>query len=83
MFFKLTAQKQTDYMNYHRDVLSAEELVINEKYSDALLIFEKVFDSYEYIFLRDYKVAAQLALFIEDETRAFNFMRLGISGGWN
>ena len=82
MFFKLAAQKQTDYMNYHRDIISAEELIINDKYLDALLIFEKVFDSYEYIFLRDYKVAAQLALFIKDETKAFNFIRLGISNGW-
>ena len=82
MFFKSAAQKQTDYINYHRDIISAEELIVNGKYSEALLVYEKVFDSYDYIFLRDYQVAAQLALFIKDETKAFNFIRSGISDGW-
>jgi hypothetical protein len=82
MLSELVAQKQTDYMNYHRDIINAEQLIIKEKYSDALLIFEKVFASYEFVFLKDYKVAAQLALFIEDEKRAFKFIRLGILDGW-
>jgi hypothetical protein len=80
-FFKLTAQKQTDYTNYHQDIISAEELIINGKYSDALQIFEEVFDKYDYIFLKDYKVAAQLALFTKDETKAFKFIKLGILDG--
>jgi hypothetical protein len=80
--FKLAAQKQTDYGNYYRDIISAEELIANSKYADALLVYEKVLDLYGYVFLRDYKVAAQLALFIKDETKAFNFIKLGISNGW-
>lgn len=78
----LLAQKQTDYINYHQAIINAEELILNEKYSEALLTFEKVFDSYDYVFLKDYKVAAQLALFIKEETKAFEFIRLGISDGW-
>lgn len=76
------AQKQTDYMQYHRNIGSAEKLISNRKYAEALAVFEKVFDSYEYIFLRDYKAATQLALFLKDEAKAFVFMRSGISGGW-
>jgi len=78
----LTAQKQTDYTNYHLDIVRAEELIADEKYSDALKIFEEVFDKYNYIFLKDYKVAAQLALFTKDETKTFKFIKLGISDGW-
>jgi hypothetical protein len=76
------AQKQTDYMQYHRDIGNAEKLLSHRKYAEALVVFEKVFDSYEYIFLRDYKVATQLALFLKDEAKAFGFMRSGISAGW-
>ena len=79
---KLAAQKQTDYMDYHRDIINAEELITKEKYPDALLIFKKVFASYEFIFLRDYKIAAQLAFFIKDDEKAFDYIRLGISDGW-
>jgi hypothetical protein len=81
-FFKLTAQKQTDYTNYHQDIIRAEELVIDGKYSDALQIFEELFAKYDYIFLKDYKVAAQLALFTKDETKAFKFIKQGILDGW-
>jgi hypothetical protein len=82
-FFKLTAQKQTDYKNYHQDIIHAEELIADEKYSDALQIFEDVFEEYNYIFLKDYKVAAQLALFTKDEAKAFKFIKLGILDGWS
>lgn len=76
------AQKLTDYMNYHRGIINAEELIIQNKYSEALLILENIFTSYDYIFLKDYKVATQLALYLGDEERAFNFLRLGILSGW-
>ncbi|HEY1871540.1 MAG TPA: hypothetical protein VGG71_10805 [Chitinophagaceae bacterium] len=81
-FFKLTAQKQTDYINYHQGIVHAEELITDGKYSDALQIFEEVFYKYNYIFLKDYKVAAQLALFTKDEAKAFKFIKLGILDGW-
>jgi len=81
-FFKLTAQKETDYTNYHQDIIRAEELIIHGKYSDALQIFEKVSDKYDYIFLKEYKVAAQLALFTKNDTKAFKFIKLGILDGW-
>jgi hypothetical protein len=81
-FFKLTAQKQTDYTNYHQDIIHAEALITQGKYSDALQIFEEVFNKYNYIFLKDYKVAAQLALFTKDEAKAFGFIKLGILDGW-
>jgi hypothetical protein len=81
-FSNLTAQKQTDYTNYHLDIIRAEELIADEKYSNALKIFEELFDKYNYVFLKDYKVAAQLALFTKDEAKAFKFIKLGISDGW-
>lgn len=81
-FFKLSAQKQRDYMNYHQRVIHAEDLIVQGKYSDALQQFEELFDRYGYVFLKDYKVAAQLALFTKDEAKAFKFMKLGILDGW-
>src|ERR1700733_13418300 len=78
--FKLKAQ--TDYTNYHQDIIRAEELIIDGKYSDALQIFEEVLGKYNYIFLKDYKVAAQLAMYTKDEAKAFRFIKLGILDGW-
>lgn len=78
----LMAQKQTNYMNYHRDIINAEELITQKKYSDALSIFESAFNSYDFIFLKDYKVATQLSLYLGDKEKAFSFLRLGISDGW-
>ncbi len=76
------AQTSTDYTKYHNEVVHAGEIIAAEKYAEAILIFEKLFQSYQYVFLKDYKIAAQLAMFLKDENKTLYFIRLGISDGW-
>tara|TARA_R110000744_G_scaffold152199_9_gene266076 strand:+ start:2298 stop:2483 length:186 start_codon:yes stop_codon:yes gene_type:complete len=42
----------------------AEELISQEKYEDALTQYEKLFNEYDFIFLRDYKIASQISFLI-------------------
>jgi len=80
--FSLFAQNKPNYKNYYKNILKVEELIIENNYSDALTTLEKVFDSYDFIFLRDYKVAAQLALYLGNEGKALNYIKLGVLSGW-
>lgn len=74
--------EQPNYLDYHRDVIKTEQLIIEHRYKEALSELNNVFNSYDFIFLRDYKVAAQLAVFIGDEKAALNYLQLAISKGW-
>lgn len=57
----IAAERKQDYMNYHQNIIKAEKLIANEEYKEALLIYEQVFSSYDFIFLKEYQVATQLA----------------------
>ena len=81
-FCFLPAQNTTDYSDYHEAVLSVEELIIEENFREALDQMEELSNSYEFVFLRDYKIATQLAVHIQDFENAFKYLKLGISVGW-
>ena len=74
-------QSNLDYGSYHRHIIQAEELIADEKYAEALTAFEQVFGAYHFVFLRDYKVAAQLALFTKQEAKAFQLLKQAITHG--
>ena len=80
-FYTLLAQTQANYLDYHRDIIKAEELIAAEKYTEALAVFEGVFAAYDFVFLRDYKVAAQLTLFLNDKEKTFHWLKTGIEHG--
>lgn len=42
----------------------SEDLISQEKYEDALTQYEKLFNEYDFIFLRDYKIASQISFLI-------------------
>ena len=81
LFRGLYAQP-TEYSHYHKTVLKIEELTAKENYEQALDLMDGLCSSYTYVFLKDYKVAAQLAVQIKDFERAFDYLQLGISLGW-
>lgn len=76
------AGEKQDYAIYHQQVIEAEKLIGSEKYSDALQVYESLFDNYDFVFLREYQIATQLALFLEDKTKAKKYLRQGILAGW-
>ena len=72
-----------DYKEYHNQILEAEKLLSEEAFGEALVRYEKVFERYDFIFLRDYKVASQLALYLGDRNKAFDYIKKGIAAGWH
>ncbi|MEM7551375.1 MAG: hypothetical protein AAF363_16965 [Bacteroidota bacterium] len=79
-FFKL--EKESDYLDYHRKVIEIEKLIVENEYQDALNGYKSLFDTYDFVFVRDYKVAAQLAFKLKLEATAMSFVKMGIRKGW-
>lgn len=73
---------RNDYLTYHSEVYQAEELIAQESFAKALNIYRRLFDTYDFVFVRDYKVATQIAWHLGFEDEAFEYLRLGIAGGW-
>ncbi|MGB5205351.1 MAG: hypothetical protein WBN63_14270 [Eudoraea sp.] len=71
-----------DYLNYHRQVIEAESLIAEEKYGEALSSYENLISSYEFVFLRDYQVATQLAFYLNERQKALRLLEEGITAGW-
>lgn len=80
---ELRANLDQDYHEYYQQIIQAEKLVGEEKFKEALNIYDHVFMAYDFIFSRDYKIATQLALYLDERQRAFQYLKYGISAGWN
>jgi len=52
------SNENPDYIEYHKKITEAEILLSEEAFGDALIRYEQVFELYDFIFLRDYKVAS-------------------------
>ena len=82
MACNLVQSQEFDYTKYHKYSLEAEQLIANENYDDALKIYDKVFNDYAFVFQRDCKIATQLALYQGQKDLAFQYLRQGVSSGW-
>ncbi|MCB0488068.1 MAG: hypothetical protein KDC99_06315 [Cyclobacteriaceae bacterium] len=71
-----------DYLEYHRQITEAESLIAEERYEEALRIYNNVFSSYDFIFVRDYKVATQLAWYMKDRDQTFGYLHDAVKSGW-
>jgi hypothetical protein len=71
-----------DYLSYHRAVIEAETAIATQDYSKALSLYTRIFDSYDFVFLRDYKIATQLALYVGKTDDSFVYLEKGIASGW-
>jgi len=82
----ITCKKQVstlnDYMKYHAKVISAEDFISQKEFAEALEIYGHLSDRYQFVFLRDYKIAAQLALSLGEQKMAIEYIEKGIMNGW-
>ncbi|GAB2579867.1 hypothetical protein [Spirosoma areae] len=74
---------ERDYSGYYRIITKAQELIANQKYEEALAFYKQLSANYDFIFLRDYKLATQLAVHVGRTNDAFAYLKKGISGGWD
>lgn len=60
----------------------AEKLISQERFADALRLYDTLISTHDFVFLRDYKVATQLALNLKQMDKARSYLRQAILGGW-
>lgn len=75
-------KEDQNYIDYHRQINEAEIFLSDEKYGAALHSYEQLFARYDFIFLRDIKIAAQLALYLNEKEKAFDYLKKAIAAGW-
>jgi hypothetical protein len=75
-------QESKSYAKYHQLINEAETLASELSFIEALNQYDQVFKHYDFVFVRDYKVAAQLALAINDINKAFLYLEKSIGAGW-
>lgn len=73
---------QENYLKYHSKVIECEQLIVKEKYSSAINMYDSLFKQFDFLFLRDIKVATELSAFEKDYKSGMKFTRLGIKAGW-
>ncbi len=76
------SKAQENYLNYHSKVIECEQLIAEGKYTSAINIFDSLFKQFDFLFLRDIKVATELSAFEKDDESGLKFIRLGIKAGW-
>lgn len=78
----LERNETKDYLNYHQQIIEAESLITEENFKGALDKYESIFSTYDFVFLRDYQVATQLALYLKEKEKAIIYLEEGIAAGW-
>lgn len=73
---------RTDYENYYRVAARAEERIAHRAYEEALTDYRQLVAEYDVVFVREYKIAAQLALLVGRTDEAFTYLKRGIQNGW-
>lgn len=73
---------QANYFEYHKQINFAEEHVGNEQFSKALDIYNAVFGAYDYVFVKDYVIAAQIALLVNSEQKVSEYLERAIIEGY-
>lgn len=78
----LSASGPSNYLSYHQAITRAEECIAKRQFAQSLTIYRQLSDEYPFIFLRDCKVAAQIAAHINDHDNLFFFLEIGMRNGW-
>lgn len=75
-------KQKNNYINYHMNVISAEKLISEEKYEEALKLYGNIFKDYSFIFLRDYKITSQLSIYTGQYDKGLSYINKAIIAGW-
>lgn len=75
-------ESQPNYFDYHKQIQNAEEFIGNEEFSKALDNYEQAFNDFDYIFIKDYIIAAQIAILIDAEQKVSDYLEEAIIDGY-
>lgn len=73
---------QSNYHEYHKEVLRCEQLIAEHKFKKAIYVLDSLFNRFDFIFQRECKLATELSVYEHDDESALRFLRLGILSGW-
>ncbi len=82
LLFYTKSKAQENYLNYHSKVIECEQLIVEGKHTSAINMFDSLFKQFDFLFLRDIKVATELSAYENDYKSGLEFTRLGIKAGW-
>jgi hypothetical protein len=82
LFISSKSTEKKDYLNYHSKIIECEQLIVDGKSNAAIQMFDSLFIRYDFLFLRDIKVATELSAYEKDYKSSLKFLRLGIKTGW-
>ena len=71
----------SNYLNYHTEFSQVEALIVSERFEEAQTAIEKLFEEYEVKFLKDYVIAAQIALVNKDKEQGITWLKEAIKKG--
>ena len=78
----LKKSASNSYAGYHQKVIQAEVFIAKEDFDAALVVYNDIFKTYDYVLLREYQLATQLAIKLKKDAEAAIFLRRGIETGW-
>jgi len=78
----IKATEKQDYKFYHLQVLKAETFIASEKYKKALQIYETLFVEFDFVFLKEYQIATQLTLHLNNLPKAKELIQNAMLAGW-
>lgn len=78
----LGSAQTNNYLDYHKEIIKAEKHIVNREFKESLKIYRNLVDKYEFVFLRDIKVAAQLSGYVNDAENLYYFLEKGMRKGW-
>lgn len=85
--FFISCEEETstknDYTYYHSQINRAEKLMVEGKNAEALQVYDDLNEGFEFVFLRDLQVAAQLALLEGDKEKSLAYIQKGYAHGWD
>ncbi|WP_159092085.1 hypothetical protein [Aquimarina sp. Aq107] len=82
LLVSIKSYAQKNYLNYHSKVIECEQLIVEGKYTSATNMFDSLFKEFDFLFLRDIKIATELSIFQKDYKSALKFIKLGFKYGW-
>ncbi|MFY0607086.1 MAG: hypothetical protein JXR10_10240 [Cyclobacteriaceae bacterium] len=78
-----SSQVSSDYSKYHQKVISIEQQIVELEFDSALNHLDELFNTFNFSFRREYKLATSIAISSNQEARAQEYLELGIANGWN
>jgi hypothetical protein len=78
--FTLTLSAQ-NHFHYHESINKAEELLADERFELALQIYQSVFHEYDFVFAKDYFIAAQVSAFQGNDSLTYKLLKSAVKSG--